>query len=263
MSKAKRRGRASRDGKHVRDYEWMLDSAAYRSLDCVQRCLLHELKRLYSGTNNGQLFLSVRRAAALLGVNKDTASRAFKFLENRGFIRANQEGSFKWKTDAGKTAGGLATTWILTEFEFGNHLATKHFTAWRATPDSLAWTPPQPQKKKRGPKSGDKLSPKTGQSPPEKAGLAANCPLEPDAFGQSGAEAVPLNQTQLVNRGRGLDMSAAIADLATRDDGPEVDASLWLALLSGSPKACAILIGASEQHHKNLARASLFLAACR
>jgi hypothetical protein len=73
MSKAKRRGRASRDGKHVRDYEWMLDSAAYRSLDCVQRCLLHELKRLYSGTNNGQLFLSVRRAAALVGVNKDTA----------------------------------------------------------------------------------------------------------------------------------------------------------------------------------------------
>jgi hypothetical protein len=53
-------------------------------------------------------------------------------------------------------------------------------------------------------------------------------------------------------------MSAAIADLATRDDGPEVDASLWLALLSGSPKACAILIGASEQHHKNFARASLF-----
>jgi DNA-binding transcriptional MocR family regulator len=195
----------------------------------VQRCLLHELKRLYSGTNNGHLFLGVRRAAALLGVNKDTAARAFKFLENRGFVRANQEGSFQWKTDAGKTAGGLATTWILTEFEFGNQLATKNFMAWRATPDSLAWMPPPPRKK-RGPKSGDKVSPKTGQSRSEKAGLAANCPLEPDTFGQSDAEAVPLSRTHIVNQGRGPQRARA---------------TLWPRLL-GEPSAWFDRFGKSQ-----------------
>jgi len=52
------------------------------------------------------------------------------------------------------------------------------------------------------------------------------------------------------------------AEHATAEGGDEQpDPSLWLALLSNSPKACAILIGASKQHRrtasKNLAPASL------
>ena len=172
MSKARKRaGRASRDGKHVRDYEWMLCCEAYQSLDCVQRCLLHELKRLYAGTNNGELFLSVRRAAALLGVHKDTAARAFKYLENRGFIRAQQRGHFDWKTGGDDKPGGPATTWILTEFEHAGQLAAKSFMAWRPTPEALAWMPPGGDKKKHGPKSRDKLSLRLGQPPSEKADL--------------------------------------------------------------------------------------------
>jgi len=208
MSKVKRRGRDSRDGNHVREDEWMRDSEAYRSRDCVQRCLLDELKRLYSGTNNGDLFLSVRRAATLLGVNKDTAARAFKFLEHRGFIRPRQKGSFQWKTDAGETAGGPATTWILTEFEFAGQLATKNFMAWRPTAENLAWTPTLAEKKKRGPTLGDKLSPKTGQQTASAVDFRQNCPLKPDSFSQNHAPTVPLNRTQLVNQGGGVSKSA-------------------------------------------------------
>lgn len=221
MSKAKKRGRSARDGKHVRDYEWMLCCEAYQSLDCVQRCLLHELKRLYSGTNNGDLFLSVRRAAKLLGVNKDTAARAFKFLEHRGFIRARQKGHFDWKADAnGEATNSPATTWILTEFEFANQVATKTFMAWKATAENLAWKPPAPiAKKKAGPKSGDTLSPKTGQHPSKKADFDADCPLKPDTFGQKRPDAVPLNGTQLVNQERGLKKGArAMRRAATQSD---------------------------------------------
>lgn len=124
MSGHDRTGRSKSDGKHVRDYEWMLASPAYRSLDCYARCLLTELKRLYSGSNNGQLFLGVRRAADLLGVHKDTAGKAFQALQQRGFIRAHIKSGFQWKR-------GQATTWILEEFEFAGHLPTKSFMRWK------------------------------------------------------------------------------------------------------------------------------------
>jgi hypothetical protein len=52
--------------RHVRLYRWELESAAYRSLSVRARCLLIELKALYNGANNGELFLSVRDAAARL-----------------------------------------------------------------------------------------------------------------------------------------------------------------------------------------------------
>ena len=120
MAKINKKGRTKGGARHVRDYEWMLASPAYRSLSCVSRCLLHELKRLYMGKNNGELFLSVRRAAKLLHVNKDTASRAFRDLRERGFIHSNVKSGFDWKR-------GQATTWILTEFEFAGRLPTKDF----------------------------------------------------------------------------------------------------------------------------------------
>lgn len=122
--KSNKTGRNDGDGRHVRDYEWMLKCQAYRSLSAYSRCLLTEMKRLYNGTNNGDLYLSVRDAAAAINANKGTASKAFRELEQMGFIRANQAGSFAWKS--GK-ATGKATSWILEEFGFGDALATKAF----------------------------------------------------------------------------------------------------------------------------------------
>ncbi len=88
------------------------------------RCLEMELKALYNGANNGDLFLSVREAADRLNIADNTASKAFKELEAKGFITPKQKGSFSWKKRH-------ATSWILTEFEFNGKLATKDFMRWQ------------------------------------------------------------------------------------------------------------------------------------
>lgn len=116
-------GRSVEHGKYVRDFEWMLACPAYRSLSCYSRCLLTELKRLYNGHNNGDLYLSVRHAGYLIGAGKDTAAKALKELEERGFIRQHQVGAFSWKKRH-------ATTWILEEYSLGDSLPTKAFMKW-------------------------------------------------------------------------------------------------------------------------------------
>ena len=126
MAKTDAKGRSKGDFKHVRLQEWLLRSDAYRSLSCTARCLLVELYRKYNGTNNGDLFLSCRDAAELLGLSsKDTASRAFRELQVRGFILAKGRGAFSMKLK-------LATTWILTEFPVGEELPTKEFMRFKA-----------------------------------------------------------------------------------------------------------------------------------
>jgi DNA-binding transcriptional regulator YhcF (GntR family) len=88
------------------------------------RCLEIELKAFYNGSNNGDLFFSIRDAAKKLGVAHNTASKAFKELEEKGFIKARQKGAFQWKTRQ-------ATSWILTEYEYNGKVATKDFMRWR------------------------------------------------------------------------------------------------------------------------------------
>jgi hypothetical protein len=43
-----------------------VERPAYRSLSVGARALLFEIRALYHGVNNGELFLSVRRACELL-----------------------------------------------------------------------------------------------------------------------------------------------------------------------------------------------------
>lgn len=88
------------------------------------RCLEMELKALYNGSNNGELFLSVREAAKRLGIAHNTASKAFKELEDTGFIIPKHKGHFKQKIRH-------ATSWILTEHEYNGQLATKDFMRWQ------------------------------------------------------------------------------------------------------------------------------------
>lgn len=116
-------GRSLGDGKHVRLYRWVLKSAAWRSLSPVARSILIELYDLYDGQNNGNVFLSVRRAALALNIGKNAAAVGLKQLQERGFIKARQKGAFSLKARH-------ATTWVLTEFEFADQLATKDFTRW-------------------------------------------------------------------------------------------------------------------------------------
>lgn len=142
------------DAHHVRLYRWEITSTAYRSLKPAARALLVELKALFNGFNNGELFLSVREAAKRLGCGKNLAAELFDQLEDRGFIRPNEVGAFNMKAASGM---GKATSWILTEHPFGNATA--------GTMDFMRWQPPPSNKTIGGPSGRDGRSPSQGQYP--------------------------------------------------------------------------------------------------
>lgn len=143
---------------HVRLYWWEIESAAYRSLRPAARALLVELKALFNGLNNGELFLSVREAAKRLGCGKNLAAELFEELQDRGFIRPNEVGAFNMKSAARR---GKATTWILTEHPFGNATA--------GTRDFMRWQPRSTMKAIDGPSGRDGRSLSQGQCPLESA----------------------------------------------------------------------------------------------
>jgi hypothetical protein len=118
--------KADATARHVRIYRWELESPAYRSLSLFARCLMVELKALYNGTNNGDLFLSVTDAARKLNTGRRQAMAAFRELVDRGFIKPRQRGAFQWKQRT-------ATCWLLTEYDCDvtGHGPTKDFMKWR------------------------------------------------------------------------------------------------------------------------------------
>jgi hypothetical protein len=130
-----RKGRSRRKERFVKLMHWMLRGAAWCALTPAARALYVELAQRYNGFNNGEISLSVREAAWLLHIAKDTASKTFHELEEKGFIKRSVCGSFNWKLRH-------ATTWILTEFDLGDVPATKEFARW------------QPGKAEPGPTSG-------------------------------------------------------------------------------------------------------------
>jgi hypothetical protein len=139
-------GHSIGETRHVRLYHWVLNTQAWRSLPPACRALCVEIAQRFNGSNNGKLSMSVREAARLLYIAKDTATKCFHELEAIGFIKQNICGSFNWKRKH-------ATTWILTEHTFGDQVATKEFASW------------VPKKSEVGPKRGRRC-PKRGTDPP-------------------------------------------------------------------------------------------------
>ena len=106
----------NRKGQFVRTFIEDFESEAYRSLDCVARCLLLELQRYYlPGGRMEDVFLSTRDAAKRLSVNKDTAARAFKTLSDRGFIVLTNHA--RWQAR-------ITRKWRLTFEEYGGQKPT-------------------------------------------------------------------------------------------------------------------------------------------
>ncbi|HWV60279.1 MAG TPA: hypothetical protein VN034_06480 [Sphingopyxis sp.] len=78
-------------------HEVML-SPAYRSLSPNARALLVEMMAMDNGQNNGSLWLSIRDAAARIGlVNKESVGRAFDDLIRAGLIAMTKEAHFSVK----------------------------------------------------------------------------------------------------------------------------------------------------------------------
>lgn len=133
---AKRSRRRVKYEQHVRLHHWLLSTLAYRSLSPPARAVLVELMRVYNGTNNGRLALSVRDAGGACCISKNTAARAFDELADRGFIVQTKPGAFSVKFR-------LATEWALTEFrnDATGAMASKDFVRW--TPKIQNTVPPE------------------------------------------------------------------------------------------------------------------------
>jgi DNA-binding MarR family transcriptional regulator len=84
------------------------------------------LKERYNGNNNGRVGLSVRDLADALLSSKDTASRALKGLQAKGFITVMKRSAFSVKNRT-------STEYGLTEYacDITGNLATKEFMKWR------------------------------------------------------------------------------------------------------------------------------------
>lgn len=75
----------AKNEKHIRRYEHMLSSPAYRDLKPLDRCLLEELQRLWNPTT-GQVGIDQRRLKPLLHTTRKTISKSFERLYQHGFI---------------------------------------------------------------------------------------------------------------------------------------------------------------------------------
>ena len=137
-------GRSIGQPRFIMFHHWFWTSEAWRTLPPASRAVYIEIAQRYNGSNNGEISLSVREVARLVHIAKDTATKAFHELEDKGFIRRHVCGSFNWKLKH-------ATTWILTEHPFNDQSATKDFTRWTS------------QKIEPGPKSVTRC-PKPGTS---------------------------------------------------------------------------------------------------
>ncbi len=101
----------------------IMDSPAWRSLNCNARCAWLEIMRRYKGTNNGDIGLSCRELAVLCNISKATASRALKDLQETGFIKIDTFAGFKNKYR-------VSTRWIVTHEPYGEQKPSNEWKKW-------------------------------------------------------------------------------------------------------------------------------------
>ena len=101
----------------------LLQTIAFKYLSGGAFKLLTVIRMRFNGINNGEISMSVREGSQLINYSKETISKFFKELQDKGFIRVNQRGSFKFKKRH-------ASTWYLTMEEDKQGNKTRCFKHW-------------------------------------------------------------------------------------------------------------------------------------
>lgn len=114
MSGGEYRGKKRGKGRHTRLEEWFQATEAWATLKPGPRALYIELKRRFNGGNNGTIRMSVREAADLLNVHRNTVATYFADLIERGLVVQTRAGHL------GFDGHGIASTWALCEMRQAN-----------------------------------------------------------------------------------------------------------------------------------------------
>ena len=102
----------------------LLMTEAFKYLTGGAFKLLTVLRMRFNGINNGYISMSVREAATSINVSKETISKYFYELIDKGFIQLKQKGSFKYKKRH-------ASTWSLTMEEDQQGNKPRTFKHWK------------------------------------------------------------------------------------------------------------------------------------
>lgn len=108
-----------------------MEEPAWQELSPVAQALYPWLKLEWKGpqaNNNGNISLSVRQAAARLGVSRNTATNAFHDLQAKGFIAVTKPARL------GLSGEAKCTSFELTELAMPNHELShgrKLYREWR------------------------------------------------------------------------------------------------------------------------------------
>jgi DNA-binding transcriptional ArsR family regulator len=97
MAKHDKTGRSKGDAKHVRLYEHMEKTDAWRGLSGIAAKAWFTVGLMHNGLNNGRIGVSTRELGERIGVTHSTAARALRELENAGFLRCVRASSFSRK----------------------------------------------------------------------------------------------------------------------------------------------------------------------
>ncbi|MFY9770374.1 MAG: hypothetical protein WAK04_09105 [Xanthobacteraceae bacterium] len=107
-----------------------IDSPAWRAMSHGAHSLYVALKRRYNPSidNNGEIFLSLRRAAQELQSHPDYIARWYRELQHYGFVVQIQPGCL------GADGKGKTAHWRLTELAYRSKPPTRDFLRWDGTP---------------------------------------------------------------------------------------------------------------------------------
>lgn len=127
MARRKKQPYGSPGGKYAAVPLSVMDTPAWRAVGLAAQGLFIWLILEWRGphyNNNGQIILSVRQAAAKMGVSRDTAAKAFRKLQAKGFIKVQKGGSL------GCEGHGKCPEYEITSIAMPYRKASKLFLQW-------------------------------------------------------------------------------------------------------------------------------------
>ena len=115
---------SSQDPKRFVQLNYLLiKSNAFKEVTGGAFKLYVKVRERFNGVNNGEIGFSVRDASNKLGISRMTASKYFKELEEKGFLKIKEKGSYNFKSRH-------ATTWIITAERYNHKAPSNDFMSW-------------------------------------------------------------------------------------------------------------------------------------